>query len=83
MKLIPIVWSYGILILKLLHYEIKFILGNMKPHVNSLLEKLGCQKKILIIIQRSVSHITGTSHCILTHLNNPLPHPLGFIPHLG
>ena len=45
MKLIPIAWSYGILILKLLHYEIKFILGNMKPHVNSLLEKLGCQKK--------------------------------------
>ena len=50
MKLIPVVWSYGNVILKLLHDKIKFILDNMKPHVNSLWEKLGCQKKILIII---------------------------------
>ena len=50
MKLIQVVWSYGNVILKLLHDKIKFILDNMKPHVNSLLEKLGCQKKILIII---------------------------------
>ena len=45
MKLISVAWSYGIVILKLFHSKIKFIFGKMKSHVNSLLEKLGFQKK--------------------------------------
>ena len=41
MKLISVVWSYGIVISKLFHRKIKFISGEIKPPVNSLLQKLG------------------------------------------
>ena len=48
-KLISVVWSYDNVILKLLHCKIKLILGKMKPHANSLLEKLvlGSQKILI------------------------------------
>ena len=44
-KLMSVVRSYGIVILKLLHHKIKFILHEIKPHINILPGKLGCQKK--------------------------------------